>query len=229
MYTNFFALSIFLPAVFGAEFSQISHDFGAMMRRGDALAKRQGYYPSSKPCGSGTTCAEACGAGQVECPADAGRGVCFDPSLSQCCPDGSGYSCDSGYFCSSDGQKNAYCCPNGMELGACAQAYSLTVSLISQTGTIDIPPQTEIASASVSVAIPTSETLVYITSIPSPSSSLVDEASLPITTVSSIPVGNGTYATGIPPVEFPGVATKTELAGIVVFAGVAVFVGVLVS
>jgi hypothetical protein len=91
MYTTFFALAIIFPSVFGAEFSQIvSHDFRAMLRRGDTLTKRQGYYPTSNPCGSGTTCAEACGAGQVECIADVGRGVCFDPSLSQCCPDGSG-------------------------------------------------------------------------------------------------------------------------------------------
>ncbi|KAF9738709.1 hypothetical protein PMIN06_009607 [Paraphaeosphaeria minitans] len=224
MYTNFFSLTLILPAVLGAEFSQIiAHDFSAMLRRSNALTKRQGYYPSSQPCGSGTTCAEACGAGQVECPADAGRGVCFDPSQSQCCPDGSGYSCDSGYFCSSDGRGNTYCCPNGMDLGACAEAYSLTVSLVSQTGTIDVPLQTEIATA-----IPTSETLVYIASIPPQYSSLVEEASLPTTTV-SVSAGNGTYATGSPPVEFAGVATKTELAGIVVFAGLAVFVGVLVS
>jgi hypothetical protein len=109
-----------------------------------------------------------------------------------------------------------------MDLGACAQAYSLTVSLVSQTGSIAIPSET-------AVAIPTSETLVYITSITSPSSSLVEEASLPTTVVSTISAGNGTYATGSPPVEFPGVATKTELAGIVVFAGFAVFVGVLMT
>ncbi|KAK7179145.1 hypothetical protein DPSP01_012203 [Paraphaeosphaeria sporulosa] len=225
MYTNFFSLALILPAVLGAEFSHIiTHDFSAMLRRSDALTKRQGYYPSSQPCGSGTNCAEACGAGQVECPADAGRGVCFDPSQSQCCPDGSGYSCDSGYFCSSDGQKNTYCCPNGMDLGACAQAYSLTVSLISQTGTVDFSSQTESASA-----ITTSPTPVYITSIAPQSSSLVDQASVPTTTVLSVPAGNSTYATGSPPVEFPGVATKTELAGMVVFAGLAVFVGVLVS
>lgn len=91
MYTKFLALSLLPSSVFGADFSQIvSHDFGAMLKRGESLAKRQGYYPTSKPCGSGATCAEACGAGQVECPADAGRGVCFDPSQSRCCPDGSG-------------------------------------------------------------------------------------------------------------------------------------------
>lgn len=116
-----------------------------------------------------------------------------------------------------------------MDLGACAQAYSLTVSLVSQTGTIDIPSQTEIASSAASAAIPTSETLIYITSITSQSASLVDEVGLPNTTSLIASAGNGTYATGSPPVEFPGVATKTELAGIVVFAGVAVFVGVLVS
>jgi hypothetical protein len=138
-------------------------------------------------------------------------------------------SCDSGYFCSSDGAKNTYCCPDGMELGACAQAYSLTVSLVSQTGSIAIPSETAVASDSAPVAIPTSETLVYITSITPPSSSLVEEASLPTTTVSTVSTGNGTYTTGTPPVEFPGIATKTELAGIVVFAGFAIFVGVLMT
>lgn len=91
MFTTLIALSAFSWPTLGLELSQIvSHDFGSMLKRGDALAKRQGYYPSSTPCGSGTTCAEACGATQIECPADVGRGVCFDPSLSRCCPDGSG-------------------------------------------------------------------------------------------------------------------------------------------
>ncbi|KAF1975900.1 hypothetical protein BU23DRAFT_456633 [Bimuria novae-zelandiae CBS 107.79] len=194
-----------------------------MLRRGDTLAKRQGYYPSSTPCGSGTTCAEACGAGQVECSAEVGRGVCFDPSLAHCCPDSSGYSCDSGYFCSSDGQANTYCCPNGMDLGACAEAYSLTVSLISQTGTVSAPSDSA-DSDSLLAGVQPSTTSIYISStvLASISSKVT---SLPSPTVHTVPTSNSSYTTGMPPVEFPGAAAKILGPGVAMLAGLASLVG----
>lgn len=56
------------------------------------LLKRQsGYQPTQTFCGTGDTCAEACGAGYVQCPSSDGDMHCFDPAIQQtCCPDGSG-------------------------------------------------------------------------------------------------------------------------------------------
>jgi len=91
MYAKAFTLAVLASTVAAEQWYQhVPHNFGAMLKRGEAIAKRQGYYPTSTPCGEGDTCAEACGAGQVECPANVGRGVCFDPAAAACCPDGSG-------------------------------------------------------------------------------------------------------------------------------------------
>lgn len=45
-----------------------ANTFGAMLKRGDTILKRQGYTPDTEYCGRGDTCAEACGTGSVECP-----------------------------------------------------------------------------------------------------------------------------------------------------------------
>lgn len=44
--------------------------FSAMLKRGDMILKRQGYTPETDDCGKGVTCAEACGANNVECPSN---------------------------------------------------------------------------------------------------------------------------------------------------------------
>jgi hypothetical protein len=56
------------------------------------LAKRQaGYQPTQTFCGSGYTCAEACGADYVQCPSSDGNLHCYDPAIQDtCCPDGTG-------------------------------------------------------------------------------------------------------------------------------------------
>jgi hypothetical protein len=45
-----------------------ANSFGAMLKRGDSIVKRQGYTPETEWCGTGDTCEVACGAGKVECP-----------------------------------------------------------------------------------------------------------------------------------------------------------------
>jgi len=91
------------------------------------LVKRQaGYAPSSRNCGPGATCAEACGPNHIECPSNDG-GHCFDPSVKQiCCSDGSGLACKDGYFCTTDVTGGTWCCPNGLDLVACAAIYTVT-------------------------------------------------------------------------------------------------------
>jgi hypothetical protein len=78
------------------------------------LAKRQaGYQPTQTLCGPGTDCASSCGAGYVQCDSTDGDLHCYEPGLQQtCCPDGTGNSCDEGYFCTSDSSGNTWCCPN---------------------------------------------------------------------------------------------------------------------
>lgn len=56
-----------------------ANSFGAMLKRGDTIMKRQGYSPDTTFCGRGNTCAEACGTGSVECPStDTSMLYCHD-------------------------------------------------------------------------------------------------------------------------------------------------------
>ncbi|KAH8820512.1 hypothetical protein F5884DRAFT_52395 [Xylogone sp. PMI_703] len=129
------------------------------LERAFGLMGRQdaGYPPSQSLCGSGDTCAEACGPTYVQCPSNEGLS-CFQPSLGQtCCPDGTGNACDEGYFCTKDTSGGTWCCPDGMDLATCAAAYSLTGSLVSETATptSSLPPST---SAPASTTASTSST-----------------------------------------------------------------------
>jgi len=92
------------------------------------LMKRQsGYAPSSVNCGPGNTCAEACGPNYIQCPSDDGETHCFDPSIKEiCCTDGSGLPCDDGYYCTTDSAGGTWCCPNALDLVACAALYTVT-------------------------------------------------------------------------------------------------------
>ncbi|KAF2466904.1 uncharacterized protein BDR25DRAFT_236045 [Lindgomyces ingoldianus] len=172
------------------------------------MQKRQGgYYPTTHFCGRGDTCAEACGATYVQCPSDAGI-YCYDPTIGEhCCPDGTGNSCSAGYFCSHDGAGTTYCCPDGMELSECAAAYSLTVSLIKETGSVPVP-------TGGSTVIPASTTPIHV-SYPT---------AAPSTKV--YPTGNATYSTVSPP-QFTGAAAKVVGGGMAVLAGAAGLAGIL--
>ncbi len=63
------------------------------------LRGRQGYNPGYTPefgsCGSGTTCADACGAAFQACNASTSLSLfCYDPAAGQtCCGNGSGRKC----------------------------------------------------------------------------------------------------------------------------------------
>jgi hypothetical protein len=90
MFTKILTLALFTTCVLGTSIYAPVHDFGAMLRRGDAILKRQGYYPTTHLCGEGETCAEACGATYVQCPSTSGT-YCYDPTIGDhCCRDGSG-------------------------------------------------------------------------------------------------------------------------------------------
>ena len=104
--------------------------FGAVRRDGAA----DSYSPSQSYCGLGETCAQACGAGYATCASTDDAIHCYDPSNQQvCCPDGSGNSCDAGYYCSGTQKGETVCCPNSQSLAECAAAYNVTGALTRET------------------------------------------------------------------------------------------------
>lgn len=54
-----------------------------------------GYTPDQAACGTGSTCAEACGAGYETCASTDSQIHCFNPTAGElCCPDKSGSKCN---------------------------------------------------------------------------------------------------------------------------------------
>jgi hypothetical protein len=91
MYTRVLAVAFFSTSVLGSILYSPVHDFDAMIKRSNELAKRQGYYPPpAGNCGPGATCQEACGPSWQQCPSNDKETWCFDSALSHCCPDGTG-------------------------------------------------------------------------------------------------------------------------------------------
>jgi len=173
------------------------------------LVRRQaGYSPTQTYCGPGTDCASSCGDGYVTCDSTDGDLHCYDPDIQQtCCPDGTGNSCDKGYFCTSDSSGGTWCCPDGMSLAACAAAYSLTGTLISETATS--PPTSTASSYPASITASASDygttTTAYdtytTTTSPCSSSSTVIYTS----PHSNVTVSNTTSS---PPTQFTGGAAQ---------------------
>jgi len=84
------------------------------------------FLPGSNS-GSGATCADAFGAGFVQC----GTGnECFDPAAGESCCQAT-YPCPSGSFCLIDG----YCCPNGLDAATCAAENGVTLPADFSTST----------------------------------------------------------------------------------------------
>ncbi|KAK0715044.1 hypothetical protein B0H67DRAFT_644837 [Lasiosphaeris hirsuta] len=120
------------------------HDLFGVVRR-----QTPGYQPTQAVCGTGNTCEEACGAGYQTCASKDSQVHCFNPTVAEtCCPDASGNSCDAGYYCTSDKEKETWCCPDALDLAACAAAYSITGGLVKQT------PKPTSSSASSTAAAP---------------------------------------------------------------------------
>ncbi|KAK0704221.1 hypothetical protein B0T21DRAFT_299277, partial [Apiosordaria backusii] len=123
-----------------------------------SIGRRQdapGYQPEQAVCGEGSTCEEACGAGYTTCASSDNQVHCFNAQAAQtCCPNQSGNSCDAGYYCTADKAGETWCCPNAMNLEACAAAFEVTGGLVSQTP----PPATSTSTTSseiISTAPPT--------------------------------------------------------------------------
>jgi hypothetical protein len=94
-----------------------SHSFHAMLARGASLSARQdSYQPETSVCDlGGDTCETACGAASTECPSGSEETMyCYDKTMAQCCPGGSGSTCENGFYCASGDAGDAYCCMDGL-------------------------------------------------------------------------------------------------------------------
>jgi len=174
--------------------------FGIVRRQDDS-----GYQPEQTQCGSGNTCAEACGAGYETCVSKDSAVHCFNPAAGEvCCPDQSGSSCDKNYYCTADTKGETWCCPDGMDTAACAAAYSMTGGLVSQTP----PPVTSTSTSSSSSSTSKPPTTTSSSSSSSSSSSLSTSSSTAesstsspsfVPSASSIQLNSTTVSTVKPP------------------------------
>ncbi|KPM35599.1 hypothetical protein AK830_g10968 [Neonectria ditissima] len=150
---------------------------------GISLARRStnGYQPEQSVCGDGNTCAEACGEGFETCPSQDESTHCFNPAGKQtCCSDGSGNSCDDGYYCTHDTKSQTWCCPDSMDLVECAAAYDVDGTLEKDEATTSSakPTTTSTTSAAPKTTTTTeAETTSSSTVISTTSSSKVETTS----------------------------------------------------
>ncbi|RKU42158.1 hypothetical protein DL546_000802 [Coniochaeta pulveracea] len=163
------------------------------------IGRRQtdGYQPTESTCSDGATCAEACGAGYVTCASVDQNVHCFNPDIKQtCCPDQTGNSCDAGYYCTADTKGQTWCCPDAMDLVACAAAYSVTGGLVSETAaaTSTSASSSSTTSSSSTPLITTTSSSTSVTTITTPSSTSTLSSSSSVSS-SSWAVQNATITT----------------------------------
>ncbi|KAH7165485.1 hypothetical protein EDB81DRAFT_254896 [Dactylonectria macrodidyma] len=145
---------------------------------GLSLARRDtnGYQPEQTVCGDGNTCAEACGEGYETCPSTDDSTHCFNPANAQiCCSDGSGNSCDEGYYCSHDTVANTWCCPESMSLVECAAAYNVDGALVSDAAYVSSAVPTTTSTTAEPTTTSTTEveyTTPEVTTTPEPTSTV---------------------------------------------------------
>jgi len=172
------------------------YKLAVMPLTGLSLARRDtsGYIPEETVCGEGNTCAEACGGGYTQCTSNDAATHCFNPEAGQnCCTDGTGNSCEDGYYCTHDSSLQTWCCPDSMDLAECAAAYDVeggletpepTTSTVASTTSVS-STSTSTSSTPSSTSTPwTSSTSVYTpTSTWFTANSTTSSASVPGTTV----------------------------------------------
>ncbi|KAH8764243.1 hypothetical protein F5883DRAFT_107796 [Diaporthe sp. PMI_573] len=92
------------------------------------------YHPKQSVCGMAETCSEACGASFAQCASTDNQMHCYDSGAKEaCCPDGTGNSCEAGYYCAADTAGLTVCCPEGSDLTTCASKYSVAGGLHFET------------------------------------------------------------------------------------------------
>jgi len=92
------------------------------------MERQEGYAPQYGPTcdGPGDTCQTSCGADYVQCPSTDDSIWCYRPAVAECCTDGSGLACDKDYYCTKDSNGGTWCCPDSLDLTACAALYTVT-------------------------------------------------------------------------------------------------------
>ncbi|KAK2737714.1 hypothetical protein FQN55_000929 [Onygenales sp. PD_40] len=134
MRTQFIALaSLLAPSVLAADnWTRLDTSTVETLR---ALKVRQGggSFKPGEENGFGETCADAFGAGYIQC----GTGSsCYNPDGGEsCCTEE--YPCPAGSFCLTAG----YCCPDGLDAATCAEEFGITLPPTSApTGTPTVTP-----------------------------------------------------------------------------------------
>ncbi|KAK4130191.1 hypothetical protein BT67DRAFT_452607 [Trichocladium antarcticum] len=161
-----------------------TRDMFGVVRR----AETPGYTPGQASCNAGATCQEACGAEYTACASTDQQVHCFNPTTEICCPDKSGNSCDIGYYCTADKKGETFCCPDGMDLAACAKSYEVEGGLVSQVApkeTSTSSTSTSTTSSSTSSSSSTTTTTTTTTPAPAPptTTTTTTESSTTSTTV----------------------------------------------
>jgi len=142
------------------------------------------YRPTQAMCNQGHTCAEACGDGYATCSSGDSQVHCYNPQAAEtCCPDGSGNSCDAGFYCTSDTTSDTYCCPNAMDVVACAKAYNLSGGLVKQT------PKPTSSMAPYPTSWPSNSTVTDHESVTSCTSTVLPSGTWPSSNYTSVSVG----------------------------------------
>ncbi|KAI8686920.1 hypothetical protein NCS56_00264000 [Fusarium sp. Ph1] len=152
---------------------------------GLSLARRStpGYQPEQSTCGDGSTCAEACGQGYETCPSNDDSTHCYNPLVKQkCCSDGTGNSCDDGYYCTHDTKSQTWCCPDSMDLVQCAAAYGVKDGLETDS------PLTTSKPATTASELKTISTTVLITStsLPTPETTSTTPTTIAVPTTKAV-------------------------------------------
>ncbi|KAI3402089.1 hypothetical protein diail_18 [Diaporthe ilicicola] len=127
------------------------------------------YHPKQSVCGVAATCSEACGASFAQCASIDNQMHCYDSGANEaCCPDGTGNSCEAGYYCAADSNGQTVCCPEGSDLATCASQYSVAGGLHFETKTpTSTFSSTSSAAASSSASSTSSASSPALSSAPS--------------------------------------------------------------
>lgn len=214
-----YSLSLAVTTLFAA--GTLASNLNQLLPRELQVRQDQSFTPISN-FGQGETCADAFGAGSVDC-----NGTCYNPNEGDTCCAGNGdaYPCPNNSFCLIDG----LCCPDGLPAETCAaqngvtlpQGFSTdTASSVGATTAEQTPRSTisvVVSSASPSSVFVPSTSAVVATPIPLPSP-ISDPPPFPLPSV--IP-GNATFpggpaaptGTGVfPPVDsFTGAAANVKV------------------
>lgn len=160
------------------------------------------YHPKQSVCGMAETCSQACGASFAQCASTDNQMHCYDAGAKEaCCPDGTGNSCEAGYYCAADTAGQTVCCPEGTDLTTCASKYAVAGGLHFET---KIFSSSAASSTCTSVASSSTSSSASLTSAPAAPSGGVFFETGNSTTVAA---PSGTVTGG------SGGATKTSAGG----------------